>query len=226
MIKNSTLILMAFLLIIGNAFAEESNPPPACPTIQMSGASVACYGQSNGRARVTILSGGSGNYTYTWSQGTVASGSGFHEITNLIAGTYTVTVRDNVSGCTVVGAYVVGTPNPITISGTVTNVNCFGGSTGSISTIVNGGNNPYTFTWKNSSGVTISTGGAGFNNLNSVNSLQLFPPRLIHLFDLVCQQCTLVWVFISVYDHLHKFDCISERCWQIFSLFRRRFSKQ
>jgi gliding motility-associated-like protein len=168
MIKNSTLILMAFLLIIGNAFAEESNPPPACPTIQMSGASVACYGQSNGRARVTILSGGSGNYTYTWSQGTVASGSGFHEITNLIAGTYTVTVRDNVSGCTVVGAYVVGTPNPITISGTVTNVNCFGGSTGSISTIVNGGNNPYTFTWKNSSGVTISTGGAGFNNLNSV----------------------------------------------------------
>lgn len=139
-------LLSSFLLAFGinSAIANEIVPPP-CPTIQMSGSSVSCYGGSDGAASVTIISGGSGNYSYTWS----VSPGNTNSINGLSAGTYTVNVKDNVSGCTVIGAYVVGSPDAISVSGTVTDVNCKNASTGAIDISVSGGSGSYTYDWNN-----------------------------------------------------------------------------
>ena len=139
-----------------NEVSDKAAPAP-CPTIVVYGTPASCYGYTNGTATVSV-SGGSGNYTHTWSLGPAFTYSGTSSsINNLAIGTYTVTVKDNVSGCTVVGAYVVTSPDPITVSGVVTNVNCFGQATGSVMINVNGGNNPYSFQWKNSSNFVVST---------------------------------------------------------------------
>lgn len=142
----------AFALIFaGFTFGSESTEatPPACPTIIMSGSNATCYGTANGSATVTVITGGSGNYTYTWSNGTVTSGGTTSTINSLAVGTYTVNVRDNGSGCTVLGAFVVSSPDPISITGTTTNVNCFNGSSGAIDISVIGGTGPYSYSWSN-----------------------------------------------------------------------------
>lgn len=158
LIRGFVLLGLSLTILSVVAKAEIDSPvPPACPTIQMSGSSVNCYGAATGTATVTILAGGSGNYTYTWSNGTVFSGGLTHQITGLSVGTYTVNVRDNVSGCTVIGAFVVGSPDPITVSGVVTNVNCFNDTTGSIDITVNGGTAPYSYSWVNSSMAVVGT---------------------------------------------------------------------
>lgn len=126
----------------------------------MSGSNVSCFGQSNGSALVSI-SGGSGNYSISWSNGNnTASNFG------LGVGTYTVNVIDNISGCSVNGAYVVSAPSPVSNSGIISNVNCFGGSTGGVNITPLGGTPPYSYVWTNSLGNTVST----VQDLSSVSS--------------------------------------------------------
>jgi gliding motility-associated-like protein len=126
----------------------------------MSGSNVSCFGQSNGSALVSI-SGGSGNYSISWSNGNnTASNFG------LGVGTYTVNVIDNISGCSVNGAFVVSAPSPVSNSGIISNVNCFGGSTGGVNITPLGGTPPYSYVWTNSLGNTVST----VQDLSSVSS--------------------------------------------------------
>lgn len=152
----STILSFAFSVLFGSlSFANEVMPPPACPTITMTGGNVSCYGMTNGSATVNVIAGGSGNYTYTWATlpvPTITSGGLSSSITNLSVGTYTVTVKDNGSGCTVVGAFVVGSPDPIDISGIETDVNCYNQSTGSVDITVLGGTFPYSYSWSNGAG--------------------------------------------------------------------------
>ena len=145
-------LTLTFSLLIGLfGFSSIDETNAACPTVVVSGTNVSCYGNTNGTAQVAI-SNGSGNYTISWSNGANVS-----LINGLPVGTYTVSVKDNVSGCSVVGAYVVGSPDPISVSETITNVNCNGASTGAINITVVGGNGSNTYTWKNSSNATVST---------------------------------------------------------------------
>lgn len=102
-------------------------------------------GASNGTANVQITSG-SGPFTYQWlpNGGTNASASG------LQAGTYTVNVSS--AGCASSATASVGNgaaPGNITI--TSTNVSCNGGTNGSITANVNGGQQPYSYQWSNGS---------------------------------------------------------------------------
>lgn len=55
--------------------------------------SVICKGDNNGSINLTV-SGGSGSYSYSWS-----NGKNTQDISNLYAGAYTVSVTDNSSGC-------------------------------------------------------------------------------------------------------------------------------
>ncbi|MBL1279885.1 MAG: gliding motility-associated C-terminal domain-containing protein [Fluviicola sp.] len=150
MIKKWSLAIVASILCIGSLFAFDENAA-ACPTIAMSGTNVTCNGGLNGSATVSI-SNGSGSYTINWSN-TATSNT----INGLSIGTYTVNVLDNVSGCTVVGAFVVGSPDPISVSGTATNVDCFGNNTGSVSIVVNGGTPAYDFDWRNAGNITVDS---------------------------------------------------------------------
>ena len=105
---------------------------------------VTCNGGSNGSIDLTV-SGGSGSYTYLWSNGATTQ-----DISGLAAGTYTVAITES-NGCTVTGttSFTITQNDPVVASGTQVNVNCNGGSTGSIDLTVTGGSGSYTYSWSN-----------------------------------------------------------------------------
>jgi hypothetical protein len=95
--------------------------------------------QATGSISVSV-SGGSGNYSYLWSNGFEEA-----EIFSLDAGTYTVTVTDE-GGCSDIISYDVLESN-LTISASTAPI-CQQAS-GSFSPIVTGGQGGYTFAWSN-----------------------------------------------------------------------------
>jgi gliding motility-associated-like protein len=117
----------------------------ACPSIAMSGTPTNCYNGSNGSATVSVST--LNPYSVTWSIS--GGGGGAQTINNLQAGTYTVIVQDLCTGCTASGAYVVNSPNPLTINETIIDVPCRGQSTGQIQLVITGGTpSPgYTYDW-------------------------------------------------------------------------------
>ena len=128
-------------------------------TITPATGSVSCNNTCDGQASVSVNppSGPFANYTYSWSNGSTASSAG----NNLCAGNYTVTITD-AAGCSTTQTITVNQPQPVTISGSVTDVLCNGGQTGSASVITSGGTGTYTVSWSNSgSGITQNNLGAG-----------------------------------------------------------------
>ncbi|MBL7928762.1 MAG: gliding motility-associated C-terminal domain-containing protein [Bacteroidia bacterium] len=117
---------------------------------------VSCYGTATGAVSLTV-SGGVSPYNYVWSNGATTQ-----SLTNVAAGTYTVTVVDNI-GCTRNATATVTQPSSALDGSATVNqaVSCFGGSNGSISLTVNGGTAPYQFNWSN---------GATTQNLTSLVS--------------------------------------------------------
>ncbi|MFN8292427.1 MAG: hypothetical protein U0T72_01810 [Chitinophagales bacterium] len=109
-------------------------------TLSVSTVNVLCNGDS-GTASLTV-SGGTGAYSYAWSNG--ASTSSISDV----AGTYSVTVTDG-NGCTKVTSVTITEPTAIVVNATVVNVNCYGGNTGSVSITVGGGVFPYSYSWSN-----------------------------------------------------------------------------
>ena len=149
MIKKSILHFLFSALVCGSAAANGvAPPPPGCPTIIGSGVDVSCYGDFDGSATITLSTPSTGPYIYTWSNGFQESGTmTTSTISNLYAGGYTVNVKDITTGCVVVGAIVVNSPDPLTVSGVVTDLACNGVSTGTVVTNVNGGTPLYSYNW-------------------------------------------------------------------------------
>ena len=86
--------------------------------------------------------GGANPITYVWSNtDTIAT------ISNLTAGTYTVTVTEN-GGCTATASGTITQPTTVvaTIS-TGNNISCNGGSDGSLTASGSGGAGSYTYAW-------------------------------------------------------------------------------
>lgn len=164
--------LISLILIVSyctHGLASNENPPAICPTLFMSGSDVSCYGNTNGSASVDVQNG-SNDYTITWSNG-VLSGSSPSTISGLGVGTYTVNVLDNQSGCTVIGAFVVGSPDPISTNEIVTDVSCTGDLTGGVNVTTIGGNGGYIFSWSNGQNTEDLTNvGAGNYTLNITDS--------------------------------------------------------
>ncbi|QIE59037.1 tandem-95 repeat protein [Rasiella rasia] len=113
-------------------------------TATASSTPVSCNGGNDGTATVNV-SGGLGNFTYAWSPG----GQTTQSISGLTAGVYTVTVTDEDTLCTATSSTTVGEPTELTSGIAVTNVACFGESTGSLDLTVSGGTPGYTFLWSN-----------------------------------------------------------------------------
>ncbi|MDF2934572.1 MAG: C-terminal target protein, partial [Chryseobacterium sp.] len=92
-----------------------------------------CNGGSNGTINLTP-GGGIAPYTFNWGGGITTE-----DRTGLAAGTYTVTVTDNI-GCTATNSFVIGQP-ATAVSGTtvVTNIACNGASNGAINLTPAGG---------------------------------------------------------------------------------------
>ncbi len=92
-------------------------------------------------------------YTFSWAPGPGITSS----LTNIPAGNYTVTVTDG-SGCQQVQAFSISNPNGPVVTFTQTNVNCFGGNTGSITALGSGTSTPVSYLWSNGSTSPSATG--------------------------------------------------------------------
>ena len=105
-----------------------------------------CNASSNGSI-TTNVTGGTGSYTYSWSNGETTSA-----IANLLAGNYSVTITD-VNNCTSVQSYTITEPTALaTPTATTTNLTCNGSADGAISLTMSGGVSPYTYAWTGLSG--------------------------------------------------------------------------
>jgi PKD repeat protein len=116
-----------------------------------------CNGDPTGAGSFTAA-GGTAPYTFSTlvntSGATLTPGAASVTVTNAGGGTITVQVTD-AHLCTAQATIIVTEPPALTLTGTVTNVSCYGGNNGTIITSVTGGTAPYLYAW------TASGGGSG-----------------------------------------------------------------
>jgi hypothetical protein len=119
----------------------ELGAPPALVINLDSLQAISCFGQRDGRLRVSGQ-GGTGPYQFLWNQG-----SNNPVQRNLSAGNYTVTLTDN-NLCQVSRTVTLIAPNRLQtqiVNATVPR--CFGDTSGRLSATATGGTLPYRFLW-------------------------------------------------------------------------------
>ncbi len=118
---------------------------------------ISCADGADGALHIAIHGGGVQPYTYAFSKvGGSSIGSGTYSDTlkfeNLSAGTYSIVVTDGASH-SVTKFYAVSNPIPISIGGTVKDVEgCYGEQTGEITLTVTGGTGEYAYLWDSQDG--------------------------------------------------------------------------
>ncbi|MCB0639186.1 MAG: S8 family serine peptidase [Lewinella sp.] len=118
-----------------HAFCPDGSPDPLQLNIQFN-QPVSCYGGQNGAVQMEA-SGGTGLYTYQWSNGGTGPGQ-----FGLVAGTYSVTVTDGNES--VSSNVVVTQPAPLTLTTSTTPAYCLDGSA---TVVAAGGTAPYSIAW-------------------------------------------------------------------------------
>ncbi|MQY78666.1 MAG: T9SS type B sorting domain-containing protein [Bacteroidetes bacterium] len=103
---------------------------------------VSCNGGNTGSIDITVT-GGTTNYTYSWSNGATTE-----DVGNLSAGTYTVTVTD-ANNCILDSAITITEPPALVINHVDFDVTCNSGNDGVINITVTGGTGAYTYAWSN-----------------------------------------------------------------------------
>ena len=125
-------------------------PPSVCSLSAniVSQTNVACNGTNTGSISVST-SGGSGPYTYQWSNGSTTSNTSLttNTISNLTAGNYSVSVTDS-NGCKATTSTTITEPSKLNVfPSSQTNISCNGGSNGAATVIASGGSGGYTYSW-------------------------------------------------------------------------------
>ena len=122
-----------------------------------------CEGQMDGSIAVSVT-GGVAPYSYQW---TTTDGRGYAETTasqsGLTAGTYRLTVTDSriapdgtPNACVAEATVVIGRQYNLVVDEVVTDVKCYGESTGSIVLNVSGGSGSYSYRWSGPSASLVS----------------------------------------------------------------------
>ncbi len=117
---------------------------------------VSCNGGNNGNAQA-YFTGGSGNYRYSWSNGTSSVVSTSNPTGNVLsAGSYTVTVTD-VNGCNATASVTITQPLSVGITiSSVTNGNCSASTGSATANAATGGISPYTYSWSSGRGTNLT----------------------------------------------------------------------
>lgn len=137
------------------------NEPAALVATLSASTDVSCHGDSSGTATISTI-GGTGTYTYIWTNGSTQANPN-----NLVAGSHTVTVTD-ANGCTDNISITINQPTTLAPSIVqIQNVDCFGNTTGQITTNTTGGTGSYTYAWdNNTSNSNLTNVGAGTYTLS------------------------------------------------------------
>ncbi|PWH86632.1 T9SS type B sorting domain-containing protein [Brumimicrobium oceani] len=124
---------------------EPSNPL----LVNSVATNVLCFGDNDGGIDVSVT-GGTTPCSYEWSDGmTNILADTTQDLLNFESGAYSVVVTD-ANGCSETNTSVIGQPSaPLAIVSSVTNVDCFGGTSGAIDISVSGGTGNYSFNWSN-----------------------------------------------------------------------------
>jgi gliding motility-associated-like protein len=133
---------------------------PALMSANTTREPASCYGLSDGEASVTDVTGGAGNYTYSWAltNGTGGIVSTSPTASNIKGAQYTCTITDD-NMCTLKKSVQVLQPSPLSATITQTDVRCFNAATGD-ATVTPSGGTPfntepyYTYSWAPSGGNT------------------------------------------------------------------------
>ncbi len=105
---------------------------------------------ATGIVNITV-SNGLAPYTYLWSNNSTQQ-----DLVNVASGTYTVQVTD-ANDCSVSETFVIGATNTLNIDVNITDLACFGDSTGMLSAVVITGQEPVVYSWTGPDGFTANT---------------------------------------------------------------------
>ena len=124
---------------------------PVRPTVSsVTATEIACNGGTSD-ATVTV-NNGTAPYTYVWNDGLAQTGQ---TATDLVAGSYTVTVTD-ANGCVTYGFVTIAQPSAVQVAMRLSaDTICAGGSV-VVSAHVSGGTAPYVYRWNNDIDSTLS----------------------------------------------------------------------
>ncbi len=129
------------------AWISSMNPQcgttPTSIQLTLTPTPVSCLGGATG-AISSSITGGTAPFTYLWNNNATSSG-----LTNIAAGTYTLTVTD-ATGCTASVQSTVSSNSGVTVTTIATNASCASNCNGAVSTSVSGGTAPYTYLWSTS----------------------------------------------------------------------------
>ncbi len=107
------------------------------PSISGAVTNVSCYGKNDGAITLTV----SGINTYVWSTGAVSA-----SLSNLLPGTYSVTVNDT-SLCASTEVFGVTEPDALALAADRSGISCGGADDGWIDLTVSGGTTNYAYSW-------------------------------------------------------------------------------
>ncbi|WP_232817805.1 Ig-like domain-containing protein, partial [Winogradskyella tangerina] len=113
--------------------------------LELSGSvtDVLCRTEATGAIDINV-GGGEPPYTFSWNNGDTTE-----DLSNVIAGNYTVTVTD-ANGCTISQNFTINQPSQqLSSTRAIEDVLCNGDNTGSIDLTVSGGTAPYSYLWSN-----------------------------------------------------------------------------
>lgn len=110
---------------------------------------ITCHNGSDGSIQ-TIVSGGSPGYSISWS-GPGGFSSSDLNISSLAAGNYTATITDE-NACELIETVEIINPDQMVLTADITPSSCAHGSDGGINLTVDGGTEPYFYTWTGSGG--------------------------------------------------------------------------
>lgn len=141
-IFTSCVLLLACFVGYSQTISLQLNPSK-----YNGGYNVSCQSSTNGSIDLIVI-GGTAPFTFHWSNSATTQ-----NLTDLAAGTYTVTVTDAVNASATENIELL-KPMQLEIGLETTNVTQYGENNGSVYTTINGGTPPYTYLWSNGSTAT------------------------------------------------------------------------
>ncbi len=120
--------------------------------VSVSGTDISCFEGNDGTTTITPL-GGTTPYTYQWDA--AANNQITATATNLVAGTYFVTLTDG-NNCFTSTSITLTEPTPLSLTTDQSNILCFGEATGVATVQGSGGTPNYSYAWMTNTGVQIN----------------------------------------------------------------------